>query len=169
MHQSMHIIPTLLPIFNIFEVDLASLISFILSNGCCCHSVTNFIGTSTYNQGPKQIRLKATFCCYHHSSVSLFSFHIKMITAVYLQNDSSWVMWIADSAQMSNKRITAFYLQNDSSISLDRMIIQVKCCYERKIVKHCNDDNSKTLLSSYLLWPIVCVGLGQEILRGLVN
>ena len=91
--------------------------------------------------------MKAMFCCYHHSSVSLFSFHIKMITAVYLQNDSSillewsfkwnvgivlqvkccyrfvthlsWVLWIADSAHMSNKTITAFYLQNDSSISLE--------------------------------------------------
>ena len=33
--------------------------------------------------------MKATICCYHHSSVSLFLFHIKMITAVYLQNDYS--------------------------------------------------------------------------------
>ena len=32
--------------------------------------------------------MKATFCCYHHSSVSLFSFHIEIITEVYLQKDS---------------------------------------------------------------------------------
>ena len=48
----------------------------------------------------------------------------------------SWVLWIADSAQMSNKMITTVYLQNDSSISLEWsllwntwIVLQANCCY----------------------------------------
>ena len=40
-------------------------------------------------------------CCYH------FVTHL------------SWVLWLADSAQMSKKTITAVYLKNDYSISLE--------------------------------------------------
>ena len=74
----------------------------------------------------------------------------------------SWVLWIADSAQMSlqnnNKTITAKYLQNDSSISLEWRLQQktgIVLIISWKRAKHWNDDNNKTLLSLYLLWPII--------------
>ena len=79
----------------------------------------------------------------------------------------SWVLWIADSAQMSNKTITAVpsvYLQNDSSISLEwsfqwntGIVLQVNCCYHFDMKwKEWNTGMmiiTKRCFSLYLLWP----------------
>ena len=80
----------------------------------------------------------------------------KMLLSFSYSLELSWVLWIVDSAQMSNKTIIAVYLQDDFTW----MIILVKywnwsataVWYEMKTVKHWNDDNN-TLLSLYLLWP----------------
>ena len=51
--------------------------------------VTNRSALSISTHRAKANTMQLMFCCYHHSSVSLFSFHIKMITPVYFQNDSN--------------------------------------------------------------------------------
>ena len=58
--------------------------------------------------------------------------------------------------------ITAVYLQNDSSISQEWWNHSVYQLSKWTIpVFHWNDDNNKTLLSLYLLWPQSVVGKRQ--------
>ena len=87
------------------------------------------------------------------ASILLLSFCCCFVTHL------SWVSYSQHSAKMSNKMITAFYLQNNLSISLEcwnrsASKLLLSFWYERKTVKHWNDDNNKTLLSSYLLEPL---------------
>ena len=59
--------------------------------------------------------------------------------------------------------ITAVYLQNDSSISLEwsflwnaGIVLFISYPNSTIPVFHWNDDNNKTLFSLYLLWPLMC-------------
>ena len=73
----------------------------------------------------------------------------------------SWVSYSQHSAQMNNKMITAAYLQKDSSISLKwsfkwnaEIVLLISYPNSTIPVFHWNDDNNNTLFAFNLIWPL---------------